>query len=194
MVFANMIVDGPQAKPMIYKGISFRSQLEGKMAQTFDIFCIEWQYEPMKYHLSNGLWYMPDFWLPYAKQFVECKGGQSPEAMGKAYGLALDTECPVLVIGYDWAKLFQYEWNITPSGVNDEFDDEPTVACYSSGLALAGCAKCGKRWFLAQEDTWACHCCGDHGAKPIMLEFNGLTSLFDSGQKIAASKYEKYCD
>lgn len=47
-----------------YKGILFRSRLEARWAIFFDELGIEWFYEYEGYDLGDGIWYLPDFWLP----------------------------------------------------------------------------------------------------------------------------------
>lgn len=62
------------AIPTTYKGVKFRSKLEAAWAEWFDSKGIEWTYEQEGYQLPSGTWYLPDFWLPKAKTFVEVKG------------------------------------------------------------------------------------------------------------------------
>jgi hypothetical protein len=38
----------------------------------FDLMHVEWRYEHEGYQLESG-WYLPDFWLPEIKSFVEIK-------------------------------------------------------------------------------------------------------------------------
>ena len=106
-----------KAKPGYYKNIWMDATTEKKTAQALDNLGIKWKYHPHEpgCMLSNGLWYSPDFWLPDAKTYIECKGKQTPEDMGKVYGLAYDKECPVIIMGYDWIKLFKYWFDVTPS-------------------------------------------------------------------------------
>jgi hypothetical protein len=56
-----------------YNGTLFRSALEAKWAQAFDMLWIEWEYEVEAILLPNGTTYLPDFKLPRAGQFVEVK-------------------------------------------------------------------------------------------------------------------------
>lgn len=56
-----------------YKGFAFRSRLEARWAVFFDHLGIRWDYEPEGYELGNGLRYLPDFWLPDLKLWVEIK-------------------------------------------------------------------------------------------------------------------------
>lgn len=58
-----------------YKGYYFRSRLEARWAIYFDELNINWLYEDEGYELSNGTWYLPDFYLPTFNggMFVEVK-------------------------------------------------------------------------------------------------------------------------
>jgi hypothetical protein len=56
-----------------YKKHLFRSRLEARWAVYFDSLSIKWIYEPEGYELSNGCRYLPDFYLPEHKLFVEVK-------------------------------------------------------------------------------------------------------------------------
>lgn len=62
-----------------YKGYRFRSRLEARWAVFFDALGIEWEYEKEGLVLSDGTWYLPDFWLPQVNGgiWVEIKPGQS---------------------------------------------------------------------------------------------------------------------
>ena len=55
-----------------YKGYRFRSRLEARWAVFFDTLGVAWEYEREGYDL-DGVWYLPDFWLPKARVFVEIK-------------------------------------------------------------------------------------------------------------------------
>lgn len=57
----------------LYKGYRFRSRLEARWAVFFDAMKIRYEYEPEGYILSDGSCYLPDFWLPDQKTFVEIK-------------------------------------------------------------------------------------------------------------------------
>jgi hypothetical protein len=56
-----------------YKGYRFRSRLEARWAVFFHAVEIEWEYEVEGFHLPDGQQYLPDFWLPRHKLFVEVK-------------------------------------------------------------------------------------------------------------------------
>ena len=77
---ANLGATTPQGKPgaltraieTIYRGYRFRSRTEARWAVFFDAAGIEWQYEAEGFEL-NGARYLPDFYLPELKTFIEVK-------------------------------------------------------------------------------------------------------------------------
>lgn len=56
-----------------YNGYRFRSRLEAKWAVYFDSIGVRYDYESQGYVLDNGECYLPDFYLPDMKTFVEIK-------------------------------------------------------------------------------------------------------------------------
>jgi hypothetical protein len=56
-----------------YKNYNFRSRLEARYAIFFDELKIKWLYEHEGYELGNGERYLPDFYLPDFKLFIEIK-------------------------------------------------------------------------------------------------------------------------
>lgn len=56
-----------------YRHVHFRSRLEARWAVAFDAMDIQWEYEPEGFALKAGR-YLPDFWLPELKRWVEIKG------------------------------------------------------------------------------------------------------------------------
>lgn len=61
-----------------YAGCRFRSRLEARWAVFFDYLGISWRYEPEGFWLSNGVKYLPDFYLPELDTWVEVKGVLRP--------------------------------------------------------------------------------------------------------------------
>ena len=55
-----------------YRGYRFRSRTEARFAVLFDAAGIAWQYEHQGFNL-NGVRYLPDFYLPELKIYVEVK-------------------------------------------------------------------------------------------------------------------------
>lgn len=62
-----------KAIPTEYKGYLFRSRLEARWAVFFDAMGIEWEYEPEGLVLSDGSWYLPDFYLLNFRCYFEVK-------------------------------------------------------------------------------------------------------------------------
>lgn len=56
-----------------YAGCRFRSRLEARWAVFFDTLGMRWEYEPQGL-LVDGEPYLPDFWLPDLRLWVEVKG------------------------------------------------------------------------------------------------------------------------
>lgn len=73
----------------VYKGYRFRSRLEARWAVFFDTLGIEYEYEKEGFDL-DGVWYLPDFWLPRYGHWIEIKPDTpSPEEKEKAWRLAV---------------------------------------------------------------------------------------------------------
>ena len=62
-----------QAIETIYNDYRFRSRLEARWAIFFDALGVEYTYEPEGYDLGENGYYLPDFWLPKLKLWVEIK-------------------------------------------------------------------------------------------------------------------------
>lgn len=80
-----------------YAGVRFRSRAEARLAVFLDALDVKWEYEKEGYALPSGN-YLPDFWLPHIRTFVEVKGEEPTEAeQQKCRELSLGTGCGVLV-------------------------------------------------------------------------------------------------
>jgi hypothetical protein len=58
-----------------YKGYRFRSRTEARWAIFFDTLGVKWEYEREGYTLSNGMRYLPDFWLDTVQMWAEVRPG-----------------------------------------------------------------------------------------------------------------------
>lgn len=83
----------------IYNGYRFRSRLEARWAVVFDALGIEWVYEPEGLDLGKLGWYLPDFYLPGEKWFVEVKGLLENDEQGIKRARYLDNYPPRGVMG-----------------------------------------------------------------------------------------------
>ena len=95
-----------QAIETSYKGYRFRSRLEARWAIFFDTLGIEYEYELQGYE-TEIIRYLPDFWLPDIKLWVEVKptGDPDQEAIGKAGALALGNKSTVIIVCGDPHKV-----------------------------------------------------------------------------------------
>lgn len=87
--------------PTHYNGNFFRGRTEARWAVFFDVLGIEYVYEPEGYDLGNGIWYLPDFWLPKYKLYVEIKCELPKDddvSLVKAQKLAMGKSCLVLML------------------------------------------------------------------------------------------------
>lgn len=57
----------------VYKGYRFRSRLEARWAVFFENAGIKWEYEKEGFDLGTLGWYLPDFYLPLNKMWIEIK-------------------------------------------------------------------------------------------------------------------------
>jgi hypothetical protein len=98
---------GFKSMPTYYKGITFRSRLEARWAIILDELGIAWEYEPEAIVIESSIWfadpqnrdvmsYLPDFYLPEHKAFVEVKGSLDEAEYWKiiriAHNLARDDD------------------------------------------------------------------------------------------------------
>lgn len=104
----------------LYKGRKFRSRLEARWACFFDALGVAWDYEPEGFEFHDGSRYLPDFYIPEWRTYVEIKprldDAKSPE-MEKArqvcWSLMTNTNLSVLlIIGNPWLN----EYIVEPMG------------------------------------------------------------------------------
>jgi hypothetical protein len=59
--------------PTEFAGVKFRSRLEARWAVLFEELGLDWRYEAEPYQFSDGLSWLPDFWLPTIGFHIEVK-------------------------------------------------------------------------------------------------------------------------
>lgn len=83
----------------IYKGYKFRSRLEARWAVFFDALEVKWEYEPEGYELGSDGRYLPDFWLPDDRIWVEVKGVEPDQSYIDKLGRFSDgIACAILLV------------------------------------------------------------------------------------------------
>lgn len=75
-----------------YDGHRFRSRLEARWAVFFKTLGTPYEYEKEGFDLGNGLYYLPDFWLPELQCWFEVKGEPdlSEKDLQKVYRFVAD--------------------------------------------------------------------------------------------------------
>ena len=88
----------PVIKPLetSYVGHRFRSRLEARWAVFFNHLGVPWQYETQGY-LIDGKPYLPDFYLPNDRTYVEVKG--DPEQLDMPLLKGFAEHHPLLLLG-----------------------------------------------------------------------------------------------
>lgn len=127
-----------------YNGYRFRSRLEARWACFLDALALPYAYEAEGYDL-DGLWYLPDFWLPTLNCWVEIKG-QKPnsEEIKKALLLAQAAGRPVVL----------FAGEIDPRIVGGI----ATNSYYPDAYAWGSCAKCNYVDIIDVNAFKAVHC------------------------------------
>jgi hypothetical protein len=74
--------NGNRGKWTWYNGIHFRSSYEARFAKLLDLRKWAWVYEPRRFRLSTTS-YLPDFFVPTMKCYVEIKGWLDPDSKEK---------------------------------------------------------------------------------------------------------------
>jgi len=119
-----------------YNGYRFRSRLEARWAVFFDTLGVAYEYEKEGYDLGDAGWYLPDFWLPQIKLWVEIKPDEpGPRAINKAIALVQQSR--------QWASIYYGQFGqgtrlklfylTDPSVPHDQFPEVIWVECDGCG-------------------------------------------------------------
>ncbi len=87
-----------RALPTEYQGITFRSRLEARWAVFFDSIGVTWCYEDEGYELSDGTFYLPDFYIPRWDCNIEIKSTAQPDEKVKCAVLCECLQRKVLLV------------------------------------------------------------------------------------------------
>jgi hypothetical protein len=114
-----------------YKGYKFRSRLEARWAVFFDALGLEYQYEPEGFDLGDGIFYLPDFYLPKLRAWVEIKGNTpTAEEKEKIRRLNQHVGVPCFIFSGlpNEHKSYGWFWEIANSG-GGAICSEDTICC-----------------------------------------------------------------
>lgn len=149
------------AKPTLYSGTDFRSALEANWAATLDRWAIRWKYEPERIMLPSGTVYIPDFWLPDSRTWLEVKGTGVPR-IEKAIELG-ETRDELVVIGHP-------PKNYAPR--HSHRGGHPVWTAVDGTAWLGRCRSCRRMSWWVQR---VCRACG--GTEPGATYHSGSRAL-----------------
>jgi hypothetical protein len=147
-----------------YKNILFRSKLEADWARAFDALGIEWEYEKEGRYFGE-MFYLPDFFLPRSRQFVEVKGVFEPNDCRKLQAVCShisrrphtgDSVPDLCIVACEPHGVFRGWERGHWSDVS--FFEFLNRACRTT--VLFQCVKCCGWWFADEAMGWQCQCCG----------------------------------
>lgn len=134
-----------QGKRTVFAGDCFRSQLEVRWALFFKALDLDYVYEKQPYGLLSG-WYLPDFWLPKLKVFVEVKPWTGGVIDSARYNeLAQTTGYPLLCV-QGRPESGQYTVDVYA----------PVRSFKLKNSYFAEAERLGKRLILVKEDEQIC--------------------------------------
>lgn len=171
------------AKKTVYQGYKFNSRLEATWACYFDLMGVPWLYEVDAYNL-DGLTYIPDFWLPELKMWLEIKGELMTDERGmkimeKARRLAVLSGHPVILT------------------FNDPLDQKCVAFGVQGGFYPAAhftlCPHCGAFGLHVRTEAGVKFLCpkkGEHREKIAVAAARGLhRALFEAAQAVRQRRF-----
>lgn len=141
-----------EAYPTLYQGTQFRSELEAGWARTLNHLGIEWEYEPRAFRLPSGASYLPDFWLPAARTFIEAKGAHGWRR-DKPEELAEEVNADVIVL-IGWPPVTR---SVSPCTWEPYLQWLDPLG-YDTRLAL--CGECSQWQWMRAQLSRRCRLCG----------------------------------
>lgn len=126
-------------------GPRYRSRLEARYAVFFDTLGIKYEYEKEGYQFRSG-WYLPDFWLPDLRSWIEIKGKDpSDSELSLMYDLvgAQDGIGHIFcgLPGNEFGRSFCWDWGDSSGGQSAEIASYWTCCdlCGAVGIHLLDC-------------------------------------------------------
>ena len=171
-----------KALESLYRGFRFRSRLEARWAVFMDAMGVAFEYEREAYDL-DGMYYLPDFWLPEMKAHLEIKP-ESPTdeeeekmrrlvAHTKRWGYTCigSPEVPDSTSSYDGgAHVFIWNDDEYGQGVGSDF-----------GYQWCECPRCHRceLQFDGRADRISCNCpTSEHGDKGYNYKSERLVAAY----------------
>ncbi len=136
--------------PTTYKEIEMRSKLESKFAFFLDCLKVKWKYEPKTFNLSNGITYIPDFYLPELKTWVEIKGKIEEHNKKISRIFVEDNNTELLLVSNEKA-FWVFKWS-----------DEISTCEIDRDVLIGQCSSCNKFFFCGNLGSYHCRKCKTH--------------------------------
>ncbi len=159
-----------------FKGVKYKSRIEADMAWALDRLGHQFKYEPKSFLLPSGIHYMPDFWVPDIKLWVEVRGynTQKGESQIQEFGKMImegvfEDQSDYLVIKKE-AVMFAED--AERFGYNEWMTDVWVSLCYN----------CHKYSFIGLSGCYQCRACGIWSGKEYLEQvylFYGMDELKD---------------
>jgi hypothetical protein len=158
-----------EAIPTEYAGVTFRSRLEARWAQTLDANSIRWAYEPETLTLPSGTVYIPDFWLPELGTWIEVKGTGIPRVektaeLAKSRACHCDDECTcqwpggeLVIVGRE-----SLDWVPGAHGHQPTYGYANWETPHGPSAYSVTCLRCTRVQWITLRRPWRCRGCG-HG-------------------------------
>lgn len=151
--------------PTEYEGVLYRSKLEADWRRAFDALGVAVEYERCG-HYFGDVFYLPDFWLPASRQYVEVKGVFEPDDVRKIHALLKHVAprpnthpdlCPdIAIVACEPEGVFR-GWVRSSVPVDDWYT---FLTKSARRVELFACAVCRGWWFADPDWSWRCQCCG----------------------------------
>jgi len=177
------------AIPTVFKGIRLKSRLEADFAYLIENLGYKWLYEPQSYLLDNGYHYLPDFYVPELKLFIECRGYESIKGQSQidvfAEMVARGEIGPDLIkrhpipqgCEFSYSDVYNDYLDYLVIGPNDCIFYECTArygVSKSDDATICECDSC-KHWFFAgTSGSYQCRHCGRWDGNNHLIDMRWL--------------------
>lgn len=177
----------PKSIQCEYKGYMMRSLLEKRIAQKLDEMKVRWYYEPQGFVMDDGTCYLPDFYLPDQKIWIEGKGIISDADIHKCNCFVKENENnePLLIVFPDGKTEIMgayLSWGYEgKTEVRYRLYNEDGIYGCKDDFIIAKCTECGRFYVQDIGDTYTCLMCksydGDHFVRPILSNGDNFFDL-----------------
>lgn len=171
-----------------YNGYRFRSRLEARWAVFFDVLDLRYEYEPEGFDFGNAGAYLPDFYLPTLKLYIEIKPSLEKEGdwidkrAGELGGrLAEMTGKRVIIIAGTPGHIEFLHCTYEGFPCKKCSDSENSYCAFDNGYLWTECPKCGQIdiQYAARAGRVQCDCIKENDKNmiwdaPRILEAYGM--------------------